>query len=140
MQGMRFTWLYTGLRVRDLEATVAFFTQGLGMRERERFTIPETGGTIVELVGGEGGKGEHFLELNWYPPGSAHATPYTPGEALDHLAYRIQGGTMPQAIRHLEQHGGKLRIPPFKEGQCLLAYVDSPDGHTIELDEHNVAR
>lgn len=137
---MRFTWLYTGLRVRDLDASVAFFTRGLGMRERERSTIPETGGTIVELVGGAGGKDEHFLELNWYPPGSAHDTPYEPGEALDHLAFRIADGTIEEAIRRLEQHGGKLRIPPFQEGQCILAYVDSPDGHTIELDGHLAAR
>lgn len=134
---MRFTWLYTGLRARDLEATIAFFRDGLGMKVRERSKVPETGGEIVELVLG---KGEQFLELNWYPPGSPHATPYEPGEALDHLAFRIQDGTIEQAIKHLEKHGGKLRIPPFKEGQCILAYVDSPDGHTIELDAHLAAK
>jgi catechol 2,3-dioxygenase-like lactoylglutathione lyase family enzyme len=134
---MEFAWKYTGVRVQDLPAALAFYRDGLGMRVRFQFKIKETGGRIVELVSGDG---KHFLELNWYPPGSEHATPYEPGEALDHLAFRIKGGSLEEAIRHLEQHGGKLRIPPFKEGDCLLAYVDSPDGHTIELDAHGAAK
>lgn len=133
---MDFAWKYTGLRVQDLDAALRFFRDGLGMRARFRFTIKETGGKIVELVSGDG---KHYLELNWYPPGSEHATPYSPGEALDHLAFRIKGGSIEDAIRHLEAHGGKLLIPPFQEGKCLLAYVDSPDGHTIELDAHGAA-
>lgn len=133
---MEFTWRYTGLRVTDLPAALRFFRDGLGMRVRFRFKIKETGGTIVELVSGDN---KHFLELNYYPPGTEHATPYDAGEALDHLMFRIKGGTIDEAIRHLEAHGGKLVIPPFKEGKCLLAYVNSPDGHTIELDAHGAA-
>ncbi|HEV8361750.1 MAG TPA: VOC family protein, partial [Candidatus Thermoplasmatota archaeon] len=91
---------------------------------------------IVELVSGDG---KHYLELNWYPPGSEHATPFVPGEALDHLAFRIKGGSLEDAIARLEQHGGKLLLAPFREGTCMLAYVDSPDGHTIELDAHGAA-
>ena len=136
---MRFTWRYTGLRVLDLDAALRFYTEGLGMRVRERQHIAETGGDIVELVMPGDGPDARFLELNWYPPGSEHAAPYEPGEALDHLLFRIKEGTMDEAIRHLEAHGGKLRIPPFREGRCILAYVDGPDGHTIELDEHHVA-
>lgn len=134
---MEFAWKYTGLRTQDLDAALDFFVKGLGMRVRFKFKIKETGGTIVELVSGDG---KHYLELNYYPPGTEHATPYTPGEALDHLAFRIRGGGIDEAIAHLEEHGGKLVIPPFKEGDCLLAYVDSPDGHTIELDAHGAAK
>jgi len=130
---MQFAWKYTGVRVQDLPFAIRFYRDGLGMRVRFRFKIKETGGTIVELVSGDG---KHFLELNHYPPGTEHATPYEPGEALDHLCFHVKGGRLEEAIAHLEAHGGTLRIPPFKEGRCLLAYVDSPDGHTIELDEH----
>jgi catechol 2,3-dioxygenase-like lactoylglutathione lyase family enzyme len=134
---VRFRWLYTGVRVLDLARAKRFYVQGLGMRVRFQFHIKETGGRIVELVSGDG---RHFLELNWYPEGSAHATPYAPGEALDHLAFRIGDASMAEAIAHLQEHWGTLRIAPFEEGDCVLAYVDSPDGHTIELDAHHQAK
>ena len=129
---MKFTFGYTGLRAIDLDATARFFTQGLGMKETSREKIEETGG-IVAYFQSEGH--DHPLELNWYPPGSPHATSYEPGEALDHLLFKLRDGSLDEAIRHLEAHGGKLRIAPFREGKGRIAYVDSPDGHTIELYE-----
>lgn len=133
MGSMKFSFKYTGLRVRDLDAALRFFKDGLGMIEAERSVIEETGGTVVYLR--SDGR-DHPLELNWYPPGSHHDTPYEAGEALDHLFFEMERGTpIEQAIAHLERHGGKLRIAPFKEGGGRIAYVDSPDGHTIELYE-----
>jgi lactoylglutathione lyase len=129
---MELAWRYTGIRVRDLDKALRFFCDGLGMRVRYRQRIKETGGTMVELVSDASGA-KHVLELNWYPPRSKYATRYTPGEALDHLAFRVRHGSLKDAIARLEAHGGKLRIRPFKEGRSILAYVDSPDGHTIEL-------
>lgn len=130
---MKFTFSYTGLRVRDLDANVRFFTKGLGMTESSRDKISETGGVVVYLKSEEKG---HPLELNWYPPGSTFDAPYEAGEALDHLFFEMERGTkIEDAIAHLEKHGGKLRIPPFAEGGGRIAYVDSPDGHTIELYE-----
>lgn len=127
---MRLNVYYTGLRVRDLDAAIAFYTTGVGLKLTGRSKVPETGGELAELALPGGA---HFLELNWYPPGSKFATPYQPGEALDHLGVKVEGATMQEAIAHLEEHGGKLSIPPFREGQSWLAYVDSPDGHTLEL-------
>lgn len=130
---MKFTFGYTGIRARDLDATVRFFTRGLGMKEVGRSTIPETGGTVVNLS--SEGK-EHVLEVNWYPPGSAFDAPYVAGEALDHLCFEMPRGVrLEDAIVHLEKHGGTLRIKPFSEGGGRIAYVDPPDGHTIELYE-----
>ncbi|MBI4393190.1 MAG: VOC family protein [Euryarchaeota archaeon] len=129
---MRFLFGYTGLRVVDLEANIRFFTQGLGMRLREGALVKETGGTLVELVAGDA---SHFLELNYYPPGNPYATPYSAGEALDHLNFKVEGGKLDDAIETLEKAGGKLVIPPFREGGGRLAYVNSPDGHTVELRE-----
>lgn len=130
---MKFTFTYTGLRVRDLDASVRFFTQGLGMTEASRDKIAETGGVVAYLK--SEGK-EHPLELNWYPPGSRFDAPYEPGEALDHLFFEMERGVkLEDAIAHLEKHGGKVRIPPFPEGGGRIAYVDGPDGHTVELYE-----
>lgn len=130
---MEFTFAYTGIRAKDLDATVRFFEQGLGMKEVARSTIQETGGTVVNLQSGEK---EHQLEVNWYPPGSRFDDKYVPGEALDHLYFEMPRGTkIEDAIRHLERAGGKVRIEPFAEGGGRIAYVDSPDGHTIEIYE-----
>lgn len=131
LRSMKFTFSYTGLRVVDLEANVRFFRDGLGMKETSRSDVAETGGKLVYLQ--SEGK-EHPIELNWYPPGSPHATKYVAGEALDHLFFEMEPGVqLEDAIRHLERHGGKLRGEPFREGKGRLAYIDSPDGHTIEL-------
>lgn len=129
---MRFSFAYTGLRVLDLEKSLRFFRDGLGMKEVARSSIEETGGIIVDL---ESEGFSHRLELNWYPPGSRFDTPFVPGEALDHLFFSMDGAHLDEAIRHLEAHGGTLRIPPFKESGGRLAYVDSPDGATVELFE-----
>lgn len=130
--GMEFTFSYTGLRVRDLDASLRFFRDGLGMRVTEQSTVAETGG-IVAYLKSEGS--DHPLELNWYPPGSAFDAPYEPGEALDHLYFKTRGVRLEASIAHLERHGGKLRIPPYPMGGGRIAYVDGPDGHTVELYE-----
>lgn len=133
LPSMKFQFVYTGLRVRDLDANVRFFRDGLGMQELERSTIEETGGTVVYLASDPKG---HKLELNWYPPGSKFDTAFVAGEALDHLFFEMPKGTrIEDAIAHLERHGGTLRIAPFKEGSGRIAYVDSPDGATVELYE-----
>lgn len=129
---MKFSFQYTGLRVTDLAAARRFFVDGLGMKVESESDVPETGGKLVYLTTEDG---RQQLELNWYPPGSTHATRYEPGEALDHLGFGVHEGALRDAIKHLEAHGGKLRIEPFKEGQVTLAYVDSPDGHTVEIWE-----
>jgi len=130
---MKFAFAYTGIRAHDLAATVNFFTKGLGMKEVGRSLIEETGGTVVNLA--SDGK-EHQLEVNWYPPGSKFADKYLPGEALDHLYFEMpRGEKLEPAIAHLQRAGGKVRIEPFAEGGGRIAYVDSPDGHTIELYE-----
>jgi lactoylglutathione lyase len=127
---MKLTCIYTGLRVRDLDAALDFYTKGLGLKLTARSKVEETGGELAELALPGGA---HYLELNWYPEGTKFGTRYEPGEALDHLGVKVEGATVKEAIRHLEQHGGKLSIPPFREASSWLAYVDSPDGHTIEL-------
>ncbi|TLZ80055.1 MAG: VOC family protein [Methanobacteriota archaeon] len=56
---------YTGIRVRDLDRSIAFYTTVLGMRVTWRMKIRETGGEIAVL---KSPRGTQRLELNWYPP------------------------------------------------------------------------
>jgi catechol 2,3-dioxygenase-like lactoylglutathione lyase family enzyme len=122
---MRFDFEHTGLRATDLNATLRFFAEGLGMRVVGRSRVEETGGEVVVLASRDGGP---KIELNGYPPGSRHATKYAPGEALDPLGFGVREGRPPEAIRPLQRFGGKLR----EEESASLAHVDSPDGHTVE--------
>src|SRR5947208_12326491 len=85
---MKAKFFYTGIRVKDLEASVKFYTTLLGMKVRSRNTVDAAKGTVVELVcEGEGG---NTLELNYYEKGSSFDTKYEVGEGLDHLAFAIK--------------------------------------------------
>src|SRR5207247_7914077 len=85
---MKAKFFYTGIRVKDLEASVKFYTTLLGMKVRSRNTVDAAKGTVVELVcEGEGG---NTLELNYYEKGSSLDTAYAVGEGLDHLAFAVK--------------------------------------------------
>jgi len=60
---------YTGIRVRDMDRSIDFYTRLLGMRVTFRFKIKETGGRIAVL---KSPRGSQRLELNWYPPVGLH--------------------------------------------------------------------
>jgi catechol 2,3-dioxygenase-like lactoylglutathione lyase family enzyme len=117
---------YVGLRVTNMESALRFYQEGLGMTLTERSRIEDTGGEVAYLVSANGGP---KLELNWYPKKSPHAAPYVVGEALDHLGFAVEGD-IAAFVKRLETAGGKFRQEGPMKG---LVYVDSPDGHTIEL-------
>src|SRR5438552_18819424 len=73
---------YTGIRVRDMDASLRFYTEVLGMRDLEkRYRTPPTEGEVVTLKSRDGGQ---LLELIWYAEGSRFGRPYVNGDALDH--------------------------------------------------------
>ena len=133
---------YTGIRVRDLERSLALYSGFFGLKEvRRGENAPNGGGTYVLLRDDVSGQ---RLELNWYPPGSPYATPYIPGEGLDHVAFRVEdvAGT----VRTLAARG--LEVAPIAPdlaepdtdrsvpGWFTVAYVKDPDGNWIELYQH----
>lgn len=117
---------YTGIRVRDLDRSIAFYTGILRMRVTWRMKIRETGGAIAVL---KSPRGSQRLELNWYPPRGRYRQ-YRQGDELDHLAFSV-----PDVDRFLRDHRGdfKVAMEPFDEGSDRLAYVTDPDGAWIEL-------
>src|SRR3989442_11472569 len=83
-ENMKAKFFYTGIRVKDLEASVKFYTPLLGMKVRGRNTVDAAKGTVVELVcEGEGG---NPLELHYYEKRSWFHTAYAVGDGLAHLA------------------------------------------------------
>jgi lactoylglutathione lyase len=124
---MKSKFTYTGIRVKDLEASVAFYTKVLGMRERGRGEIPATKGITVDLVTEEGGAN---LELNYYKAGSRFATPYAAGEGLDHLAFRVDD--LDKALAEANRAGHPTALD-MKTESSRYAYIQDPNGIWIEL-------
>jgi lactoylglutathione lyase len=119
--------LYTGIRVRDLEASIRFYREVMGMRVSRRGKMRH-GGIWVEL---QSPGSPQRLELNWYPPGSKYHTPYRRGEELDHLAFLVSN--VDQAFHDLTARGARPEVPPFQEDRYAFAFVRDPDGIWIEL-------
>ena len=124
---MKADFVYTGIRVRDLEQSIAFYTKILNMQVTGRQKIKEADGEVVSLQSKEGGP---ELELNFYEKGSKNEAPYTVGEGLDHLAFRV--GNMDEAIREAEAAGHPL-VLDVKTAKSRWVYIQDPDGIYIEL-------
>ncbi len=120
-------FVYTGIRVRDLERSVSFYTETMEMKEVDRGTMMD-GGVYVQL---ESANSEQKLELNYYPPGKKYWEEYVEGSELDHLAFRCED--VRESYRKLLVGGGTSAIEPWDEGNSTLAFVRDPDGVWIEL-------
>jgi lactoylglutathione lyase len=124
---MKARFRYVGIRVKDLDRSVDFYTRLLGMRVKERLKINETKGEIVDLVSED----ERFtLELNHYEKDSPHNTTYIVGEGLDHLAFDVDD--LDKAIEEMRSEGYRV-ILEVKTEKSRWAYVEDPNGIWIEL-------
>jgi len=122
--------LHTMLRVGNLERSIAFYTETLGMTLLRQKEYPKGKFTLAFL--GYGDEKQHTaLELtyNW------GTESYDLGNAFGHLAIEVDD--VYKAADMIRQAGGKiLREPgPMNAGNTLLAFVADPDGYEIELLE-----
>ncbi|HUK80558.1 MAG TPA: VOC family protein [Nitrososphaerales archaeon] len=123
---MKFHFYYTGIRVKDLKKSLAFYTDVLGMKVVGKGTMPH-GGKYVHLRG-KGSK--QTLELNWYPEGSRFYTEYTSGEELDHLAFVVKDKT--KAFKELVKKGAEVAVGP-NDSKGTELYVKDPNGIWLEI-------
>lgn len=124
-----FRLLHAMLRVADLERSLAFYVDLLGMTLLERREHKKNQFSQVYLGYG-GGFGAMTLELvfNWN-----RDTPYAPGESFGHLAIAVSGIT--RLCDRLAAAGVTLPRPPRaqRHGSGIVAFALDPDGHRIEL-------
>ncbi len=124
---MKTKFIYTGIRVKDLEKSVKFYTSVLGMKVLDRSTIAAAKGTAVNLVTEEGGA---ILELNYYEKGSPFDAKYAVGEGLDHLAFQVAN----LDAAHAEaKKAGYPMVQEVRAPTSRWAYIEDPDGIWIEL-------
>ncbi len=115
-------YLHTMVRVSDIDKSLEFYCDNLGLREIHRFDN-ETGRFTLVFLAAEG-DGEAQLELtyNWDPES------YTAGRNFGHLAYRVDN--IYEICQRLMAAGVTINRPP-RDGH--MAFVRSPDGISIEL-------
>ena len=123
---------YTGIRVRDMQESLRFYTEILGMEVVDPLqAAPPTHGQVVELT--SPGSAQR-LELNWYEPGSRFGTEYSNGEDLDHLAFDCED--VVSAVAALERYGVEVLVRSKVIGGeigWIEAFVKDPNGIWIEL-------
>ncbi len=120
--------LHTMVRVGDLDRSLAFYTEILGMRELRRTDYP-TGRFTLAFVGyGPESEGA-VLELthNW------DTSSYDIGSGFGHVAIEVAYAYA--ACEQIKTRGGKVvrDAGPMKHGTTVIAFVEDPDGYKIEL-------
>ena len=126
--------LHTMLRVGDLEASLRFYTEVLGMRLLRRRDYPEGRFTLAFVGYGEE-RDTAVLELthNW------DTASYEIGTAYGHIAIGVLD--IHATCGAIAERGGRIvRAPgPMKHGSTVIAFLEDPDGYKVELIQLNPA-
>ena len=121
-------YLHTMVRVTDIEDSIRFYCDGLGLKETRR-TDNEAGRYTLIFLQAPGQSGaEVELTFNWDPE------EYTGGRNFGHLAYHVEN--IYDLCKHLQDMGVTINRPP-RDGR--MAFVRSPDNISIELIQEGAA-
>jgi lactoylglutathione lyase len=116
--------LHTRYRVKDLEKTVAFYKDVLGLQETRR----ETSGRGSQLVFLKAPESEEEIEICKFDKSG----PVVVGPDLTHLAFEVDD--LEKFARESAAKGYPLSDRPYQtEGGSKIAFIDAPEGYEIEL-------
>ncbi len=122
--------LHTMLRVADLERSLRFYIEVLGMRLLRRKDYPE-GKFTLAFVGYGDETDTAVIELthNW------GVERYELGDAFGHIAVAVDDAY--KACEEVRRRGGKVtrEAGPMKHGTTVIAFIEDPDTYKIELIE-----
>ena len=119
---MTFTFAHNNFNVRDLDKSVAFYQEALGLHELHRESAPDGSFTLVFLGDAAGSK--HSLELTWLRDWDR---PYELGDNEIHLAFTVED--MEAAHAHHE----KMGCICFENEAMGLYFIEDPDGYWLEI-------
>ncbi len=120
-------YLHTMVRVTDLDASLRFYRDALGLEVLSLREVPGGRFTLAFLAAPGQPQAQVELTYNWpAPDGSAEV--YTGGRNFGHLAYAVND--IYATCQRLMDHGVTINRPP-RDG--YMAFVRSPDGISIEL-------
>jgi lactoylglutathione lyase len=115
-------YLHTMVRVTNIDASLAFYRDALGLTELSRKDYPQGGFTLVFLAAPGDTDAQVELTHNWDPES------YGGGRNFGHLAYAVDD--IYATCQRLADHGVTILRPP-RDGR--MAFVRSPDNISIEL-------
>jgi len=115
-------YLHTMVRVTDIDASLRFYRDALGLAELSRKDYPQGRYTLVFLAAPGDESAQVELTHNWDPES------YTGGRNFGHLAYAVEN--IYATCQRLADHGVTILRPP-RDGH--MAFVRSPDNISIEL-------
>jgi lactoylglutathione lyase len=128
--------MYTMLRVSDLDRSLAFYTQVLGMTEQYRETFTEGRFTLVFLGYGDRSNGSLIeLTYNW------DQNNYTHGTGYGHIALAVEDinavstRSAEYGVNIVRQPGPMTFAPDETGHREVIAFIEDPDGYRIELIE-----
>ena len=120
--------LHTRMRVNDIERSVKFYQEALGLEASRRFLSPRGAQLVFLKTPGS----EEEIELCQMPAG-ADAVVVQPD--LMHLAFEVEN--METFVAALKGKGYALSDGPMKTGSgSVIAFVDAPEGYEVELIQH----
>lgn len=126
--------LHTMLRVTDLDASIAFYTEVMEMQLLSRTEFPEGRFTLAFVgyerdPGPEAAASSATIELthNW------DTNNYQHGNAFGHIAVEV--GNAYETCERIRARGGQVvrEAGPMRHGTTVIAFVEDPDGYKIEL-------
>ncbi len=120
--------LHTMLRVGNLETSIGFYTEVLGMKLLRQKDYPDGKFTLAFI--GYGDESENTvieLTYNW------DTDQYNLGDGYGHIAVEVDD--VYKATDDIKQRGGKIirDAGPMNAGKTIIAFVEDPDGYQIEL-------
>jgi lactoylglutathione lyase len=121
-------YLHTMIRVRDLDATLRFFCEGIGLRETRRMDNAARSYSLEFLAADATPEAEIELTYNWPPEDGSPPEDYGSARNFGHLAFRVDD--LYATCQRLQAMGVTINRPP-RDGH--MAFVRSPDLVSVEL-------
>ena len=121
-------YLHTMVRVTDLDASLRFYCDALGLREIQRKDVPQGRFTLVFLAAPGDEAAQVELTYNWDPE------TYSGGRNFGHLAYEVDD--IYATCQKLVDRGVVINRPP-RDGR--MAFIRSPDNISVELLQKGAA-
>ncbi|MGB0221139.1 MAG: lactoylglutathione lyase [Sinimarinibacterium flocculans] len=124
--------LHTMIRVGDLDRSIAFYTEVLGMKLLSRKDYPD-GQFTLAFVGYGDGDAEIELTYNY------GVDRYELGNAFGHIALEVDDAYA--TCEEVKRRGGRVtrEAGPMKHGTTVIAFVEDPDGYKIEFIQKKAA-
>lgn len=118
---MKFKMVHENYNVVNLERSLAFYEEALGLKERRRKSAPD-GSFIIVFIGND--ETDFELELTWLRD---HTEPYNLGEMEFHLAFRVEQFDEAHALHE------KMGCICYENPGMGIYFIQDPDGYWLEI-------